>query len=231
MLGMERLSDLEHPLVQSTANSLTAGLADPQDKLRRIFHFVRDEISFGFPPEGDFVTASQTIQRGYGQCNTKAILFLTLCKAVGIPARLHFSTISKEIQHGFFMGLFYRLMPEVVTHSWLEVEISGQCHQLDSYINDLALHKAAVRELKRRGWETGFSVSAAAGEPSADFDLGNTRYSQMAAVNNDQGTWEEAAVFFNGPKYLNSVGFFRQCLYRLYLPLANWRIRKLRATA
>ncbi|WP_411892723.1 hypothetical protein [Yoonia sp. SDW83-1] len=31
------------------------------------------------------------------------------CKATGIPARIHFSLISKDIQKGFFTGVAYRL--------------------------------------------------------------------------------------------------------------------------
>lgn len=228
MQNMQRLADVDHPLVQQTATELTAGLSEPRKKLERIFQFVRDQIEFGFPPEGDFVKASQTIERGYGQCNTKGILILALCKAAGIPARLHFSRISKQIQLGFFRGLFYRLMPNEISHSWLEVEIDRRWHQVDTYINDIVLHDAAVRELKRHGWQTGFSVSSASGEPSADFALDGMHYSQMAAVVGDHGAWDEPAEFLTGPDYLNRPGRIKQWLYRLYVPLANRRIRKLR---
>lgn len=225
---MKPLSDSSHPLVQQTAKALTAGVSEPLDKLIRIFHFVRDEIEFGFPPEGDFVKASQTLQRGYGQCNTKGILILALCQAAGIPARLHFSRISKEIQHGFFMGLFYSLMPKEISHSWLEVELEGRWMPVDTYINDLTLHNAAVSKLNRIGWHTGFSVSRVAGEPSAELDVSNTQFSQMGAVVGDDGTWDEPADFFNGPDYLNRPGVIKQALYRLYLPRVNRRVRRLR---
>jgi len=59
---MNPLSNSTHPLVQQTARTLTAGVSEPQDKLEQIFYYVRDEIMFGFPPEGDFVKASQTIK-------------------------------------------------------------------------------------------------------------------------------------------------------------------------
>ena len=224
----DRLADVNDPLVQQTAAQLTAGLTDPADKLDRIFTFVRDDILFGFPPEGDFVKASQTIERGYGQCNTKGILILALCQAANIPARLHFSGISKEIQHGFFRGLFYRLMPKEISHSWLEVELDGRWVQVDTYINDLALHRAAVRELGRSGWTTGFSVSRAAGKPSAELALDTTEFSQMGAVVGDHGTWTKPADYLNGPEYLNRPGPIRQLLYRTYIPLANYRVRNLR---
>lgn len=225
---MRTLADSTHPLVQQTAKFLTEGVTEPKDKLAKIFNYVRDEIEFGFPPEGDFVKASQTIERGYGQCNTKGILILALCKSAGIPARLHFSRISKEIQHGFFLGLFYWMMPKEITHSWLEVDLDGHWHPVDTYINDLTLHNAAVRELKRLGWETGFSVSRVYGEPRAELDLRDEQFSQMGAVVGDNGTWDEPADFFSGRDYLNRPGLIKQALYRLYLPLANRRIRQLR---
>jgi len=231
MQRMERLADHDHPLVQQTAKRLTIGIGDRRKKLDRIFRFVRDEIVFGFPPEGDFVNASQTIERGYGQCNTKGILFLALCRASGVPARLHYSQISKEIQHGFFTGIAYWIMPDKISHSWLEVEIDGQWHPIDTYINDSQLHEAAVRELHRRGWKTGFSVSRANGEPSAELVLDEAHFSQMGAVVGDHGTWDEPAEYLNGPKYLNRVGPVRQWLYRLLLPSINRRIRRLRGSS
>lgn len=224
----DRLADVDDPLVQQTAARLTAGLTEPADKLERIFGFVRDDILFGFPPEGDFVTASQTIERGFGQCNTKGILILALCQAADIPARLHFAGITKEIQHGFYKGVFYELMPNQISHAWLEVDVDGRWVQVDSYINDLALHVAAVRELARSGWTTGYSVSRKSGEPSAEFALGTASYSQMGAVVGDHGTWTRPEDYFTGPDYLNRPGPIRQLLYRAYLPLVNHRVRTLR---
>ena len=225
---MDKLADSEHPLVQKTAQELTADVFEPRDKLERIFLFVRDKILFGFPPEGDFVKASLTIEGAYGQCNTKGILILALCKATGIPARLHFSKISKQIQHGFFKGLFYRMMPIEISHSWLEVEIDGQWHQVDTYINDIELHRAAVLELQRTGWQTGFSVSRENGEPSAELNLGEAKFSQMAAVAGDHGSWDKPEEYLNGPDYLNHPSLVKQWAYRLYLPLVNSRVQKLR---
>ena len=228
---METLADINHPLVQKVAKELTSAENTRVGKLERIFQFVRDDILFGFPPEGDFVKASQTIARGYGQCNTKGTLFLALSAAAGVPARLHYSRISKEIQHGFFTGIFYKLMPNEITHSWVEVEIDGTWQPIDSYINDLELHHAAVRELTQKGWKTGFSVSRAAGEPSAELVLDGAHYSQMAAVIGDQGIWDEPSEFFDGPNYLNRPSLIKQWLYRLYLPIVNRRIKDIRTSA
>ncbi len=163
---METLADYDHPIVKDTAQRLTQSEVTCSLKLRRLFLFVRDEIRFAFPIEGDFVKASDTIQLGYGQCNTKATLFLALCKATGIPARIHFSLITKDIQKGFFTGLAYWLMPDEISHSWIEVEIDGRWTRIDTFINDLPLFEAAKIELERRGWSVGYSVALKGERPA-----------------------------------------------------------------
>lgn len=53
----------------------------------------------------------------------------------------------------------------------------------------------------------------------------------MVAVVGDEGTWDEPTDLFNDPDYLNQPGVVKQLLYRLYLPLANRRVRQLRHAA
>lgn len=226
---METLADFEHPLIRQTAERLTAGKTSARERLNSLFLFVRDEIEFGFPLDGDLVKASETIRRGFGQCNNKGMLFLALCRAAGFKARFHFSTISKEIQKGIFPGIVYWFIPKEISHGWVEVEIDGRWHRIDSYINDLPFHRAAVRELERRGWKTGFSVSGADGEPSADLELDDAHHAQMGAVTGDHGIWEKPAQYLAGPAYLNRPGPLRSWLFKLMLPLVNGRIRRLRA--
>ena len=73
------LADADHPVTQATAQRLTGGAKTDREKLERLFLFVRDEIAFGFPANGDLVPASETIETRVGQCNTKAALLLALC--------------------------------------------------------------------------------------------------------------------------------------------------------
>ena len=84
-------------------------------------------------------------------------LFLALCRAAGVPARLHFSLIDKRIQRGLFHGLAYRLLPKRLSHSWLEVEIDGTWRRIDGYINDAPFFSAALgmpflRRRRSRSW-------------------------------------------------------------------------------
>jgi hypothetical protein len=222
------LADYEHPLVRETAERLTRDEATIRGKIEKLFYFVRDGIKFAFPADGDLVKASDTIRSGVGQCNTKGTLFLALCKAAGIPARLHFSTIKKDIQHGLFTGLAYRLMPPEISHSWLEVMIDGRWRRLDSYINDEAFYEAGKAALRERGWNTGFSISREGGESSAAFNLDEEKFVQMDAVVGDHGVWDEPSNYYASSAYKNRPGLLRLLVYRALIGSINRRVERLR---
>ena len=228
---MDALADYTHPQVKAKAKELAAGQSTMRGKLQRIFLYVRDDIAFAFPPEGDFVPASKTISTKRGQCNTKATLFLALCKAAGIPARIHFSLIRREIQHGPFQGLPYRLLPDKISHSWIEVDIDGKVHRIDSFINDIEFHKGAVAEIRRRGWETGFSVTRAGGEPTAELYLDDEHFTQMGAVTDDHGLWEDPAEYYASSLYRNRPSRWKQLAYRWAIRGANRRVDAVRRAA
>ena len=225
------LADYQDPIVRETATRLIFGEKTTRDKLHRIFDYVRDDIVFAFPKEGDLVKASETVQRGFGQCNTKATLFLALCKAVEIPARIHFSLISRDIQRGFFTGIAYWVMPKEISHSWIEVEVDGQWRRIDTFINDLPLFNAAIAELEERGGSVGYSVAIGKEKPSAELNLDKEAFQQMAAVTKDHGVWDEPADYFSSNRYKNRPGAFKLWLYRQMIGSINNRVKRLRESA
>ena len=224
----QSLADYDSPLVRETAERLTRDVNTVRKKLDRLFHYVRDDIKFGFAQEGDLVKASTTIRLGKGQCNTKTTLLLALCKAVEIPARIHFSLIRKEIQRGLFTGLGYRLMPPLLSHSWIEVEVDGKWRRMDSYINDEAYYRAVRLELQKRGWDTGYSVSCPGGDCSAEFNIDREAFVQMGAVVEDHGVWDEPMDYYVSDNYLNRPSSIKLLLYRLMLGRVNGRIEAMR---
>lgn len=203
---MDRLADFDSVAVRDKAASLTAGSMTDREIITRLILYMRDDIKFGFPDEGDLVKASDTIRLGYGQCNTKATLLLALCKACNIPARIHFSLIAKDIQKGFFTGFAYWLMPQEISHSWIEVECDGRWRRVDTLINDLALYTAARQELDRRSRRMGLSLALTNGEPSPDLDLDQEVFQQMAAVTDDHGVWDDPGEYYESSEYRNRPG-------------------------
>ncbi|MEO1475391.1 MAG: transglutaminase family protein [Pseudomonadota bacterium] len=219
-----KLADFESDLVQRTASRIVGSADTIEGKFNRLLTYVRDDILFGFPVGGDLTKASETIKLGLGQCNTKATLLLALCKATDIPARIHFSLISKDIQRGFFTGISYRLMPDEISHSWLEIKIDGEWKRTDGFINDASLQASSERELKRRGWTTGLSVALSS--PGKDCRTCSTfgTFQQMAAVTDDHGVFDEPADYFHGELYKNRPGPLKLLIYRMQIAAINRRV-------
>jgi len=226
----QQLADHDHPLVRETAERLVRGENTVRGKLERLFYYVRDDVKFGFPRDGDLVKASDTIKLGMGQCNNKGVLLLALCQTAGIPARIHFAPIRKEIQRGLFTGLFYDRMPDMLSHSWIEVEIDEKWRRIDSYINDEPYYRAARLELEKKGWDTGYSVSCPGGECSAEFNIDTETFVQMEAVVGDHGVWDDPADYFATDKYQNRPSAIKLLFYRLMIGRVNKRVEQMRAS-
>ena len=64
--------------------------------IKSIYNFVRDEILFGYNYD-DKISATKVLKDGFGQCNTKGILFMALLRSCNIPCRIHGFTINKEL--------------------------------------------------------------------------------------------------------------------------------------
>ena len=105
------------------------------EKIKHIYNYVRDEVKFGYNID-DNISASQVLTDGYGQCNTKANLFMALLRAVGVPNRMHGFTIHKALQKGAVTGLWYTLSPKNILHSWVEVYLEGEWFNLEGIILD-----------------------------------------------------------------------------------------------
>jgi len=225
----QRLADDDHPLVRETVEWLTRGEVSIRGKLEKLFYYVRDEIRFGFPKDGDLVKASDTIRLGMGQCNTKGALLLALCRAVDIPARIHFSLIKKEIQRGLFTGVGYLLIPLLISHSWVEVEIEEKWRRLDSYINDMPFYRAGKKALREKRWDTGCSISCSSGESSAGFHIDDEKFVQMDAVVGDHGVWNDPSDYYRTDAYRNRPGPIQLLLYRLMVKRVNARVAHMRS--
>ena len=126
------LSDFDHPSIIAKSKELTEGKATRCEQVEAIFSFMRDGIKFGFPSTWDELRASQVLELGYGYCNTMATLFLALCKAADIPAKIHCGLIDIQIMRGVFPGFAFPFLPRAGGHSWLDVEIDGEWEPVDS---------------------------------------------------------------------------------------------------
>ena len=227
MKTLNMLSDNDHPEVQATASRLTSAKKNQTEKLESIFHFVRDEIKFGFPPVWDKVKASETLDYRLGYCNTKATLFHALCKAVGIPTRIHTSLIDIQIMRGIFPSFAFPFLPGSGGHTWTEVNIDGEWKPIDSYINDKPLYENARKRLHESGKNTSFSVSEAKGPSSCEFNFGEKGFVHMGAVVEDHGTWDDYSAYMESDKYL-AMNRIQLMSYPIIARFSNRTIEKIR---
>ena len=77
------------PYIRALAASLTEGLSDPLQKARAFYDFITLNMKYTFMP-AYFVLENipETCARNFsGDCGIFSLLFITLCRAVGIPAQ------------------------------------------------------------------------------------------------------------------------------------------------
>lgn len=117
------LLDYEHKRIQKLIKKRKWKELPEFDRIKAIYNYVRDEILFGYNKD-DNIPASKVLKDGYGQCNTKGILFMALLKACGIPCRVHGFTIDKKLQKGA-MTLLATLMNAWVIQSYTQFATSG----------------------------------------------------------------------------------------------------------
>jgi hypothetical protein len=176
------------------------------------------------------VRASETLGYGIGYCTTKATLLLALCKAAGIPARVHAGLISLEIMRGIFPAFAFRFLPDAGGHVWLEAEIDGAWRPLDTYINDRPFYAGALARLEASGRATGFSLSRAQGPTSCAFNFGEEGFVHMGAVVDDHGVWDDVADYLTSPRYRRMKRLERMA-YPSLARMANRAIEGIRRTA
>jgi len=77
------------PYIRALCNQVTQGITDPLEKARAIYDFITLNMKYTFMP-GYFVleNIAETCARDFtGDCGVLALLFLTMCRCVGIPAQ------------------------------------------------------------------------------------------------------------------------------------------------
>lgn len=132
VLAATSVIDHEHPLVRDTTLQLIDGRSTPVDRMTTLFRWVRDEIAYDMAPDlsdrGSW-RASDTIGRGWGFCQQKAVLLTAMARAAGVPAVLAYQSV---IEHRL-PDRFEVYLPEkrMRPHGLSAVWIDGRWQQLD----------------------------------------------------------------------------------------------------
>jgi transglutaminase-like putative cysteine protease len=77
------------PYLRSLAAEIVAGEADPVTQARKIYDYITTQVTYNFVPQYFLLPdiAEQAALNLKGDCGIQALLFITLCRIVKIPAR------------------------------------------------------------------------------------------------------------------------------------------------
>ena len=92
--------DSGHEHVRAKARQAAGSASDPAEQARARYRAVRDEIRYD--PYIDYTDpetyrASSVLAKGHGYCVGKASLYVALCRASGIPARLGLADVKNHL--------------------------------------------------------------------------------------------------------------------------------------
>lgn len=207
--------DFDYSAIQSLIQEKGWQAMSEANKIEGIYNFVRDDIKFGYNVD-DNIPASQVLMDGYGQCNTKANLFMALLRAVGIPNRMHGFTIHKALQKGAITGVWYTLSPKNILHSWVEVYFDGKWYNLEGLILDTTYLTALQNKFSE--CKTTFCGYGAYtdnfSDPQVDWNRNHT-YIQEKGINYDFGIFDSPDEFYR--KHQQKLSLVKKWIFRNYV--------------
>ena len=223
------LLDYNHPSIKNLIQEKEWHKFSDIEKVKQIYNFVRDEIQFGYNLK-DSIPASTVFNDGYGQCNTKATLLMALLRAVKIPTRLHGFTIDKSLQKGAIDGIWYKLSPQNILHSWVEVYVNESWFILEGVILDKEYLTNLQKMYKNpSNIFCGFGVFTENFEnPPIDWNLSNT-YIQDKGINQDFGIFDSPDDFYS--QHQQQLSFIQGIIFRnIVRHLMNKNVDNIRNT-
>jgi hypothetical protein len=200
LLRETKLLDYRHESIQALVAQRSWRSLDRKSAILAIYNFVRDEIRFGYNLQ-DELPASRILSDGIGQCNSKGILFMALLRACGIECRFHGFCIDKQLQKGAITGIWYRLAPPEIVHSWVELEHEGRWVNLEGFILDMAyLHNIQAQNPESKESFCGYGVATTClAKPEVEWEGGDT-YIQKEGIVRDFGVYNDPDGFFQEHK-------------------------------
>ncbi|MFH1137527.1 MAG: transglutaminase-like domain-containing protein [Pseudomonadota bacterium] len=130
--------------VPEAVGGLLAGAGSDEEKLRRLFNFVRDGIRFDFIYPQD-APVERILREGRGVCMQKANLLVALVREAGFTARFRFIYVSKQALVDFLPDFAYQRWEDPFPHTFPEINFNGKWVALDPSF-DRELHELCLEK-------------------------------------------------------------------------------------
>lgn len=106
------LIDSESLLVRETAERITWGCDTTRDQVHRLHAYVTNDIRYGRIRL--WSTASQVLRRKIGNCTNTSVALVAMCRALGIPSRMHYFRITRDGIKHLVAPVFVPFLDEVI---------------------------------------------------------------------------------------------------------------------
>lgn len=120
--------DFHHPAVRCLAEEVGRDAGTPAALATAAFRAVRERIRFGF--DRWQVKASETLEKGFGMCSNKALVFVAVLRYHGVPSRLAWVPVRREALRPAW-GAALPLSPRRLRHVIAEVHLEGRWIPVD----------------------------------------------------------------------------------------------------
>jgi len=205
-----RLLDYDHPSIGILIAERRWKELQEFQRIGAVYDFVRNGILFGYNAS-DELTASRVLLDGYGQCNTKGTLLMSLLRACGIPCRIHGFTIDKSVQKGIITGAAWLMAPKNIIHSRVEVRYGEKWIILEGVILDDAFLESLQARFPGQKKFNGFGAST---PDLSDLQVewkGEDTFIQNMGINHDFGIYDSPDDFYS--RHGSNLGGFKRWLY------------------
>jgi transglutaminase-like putative cysteine protease len=132
-LQSTEIIDWQRTLVLEKAHALCEGAQDIEEKARRCYNWVRDEIKHSYDYKLSPITcaASEVLSAGAGYCFAKSHLLAALLRANGIPAGLCYQRLSRD-DNGPPFTLHGLVAVHLPGHGWYRIDPRGNRADIDA---------------------------------------------------------------------------------------------------
>ena len=186
--------------IMDVVAQVTSGIVNERERAIRLHDYVRAKVKFGFNRYFDTASPDYTLSFGAGHCNPKSRLMVALFRTAGLDAFQHFVVIPKDILEGVIPASMWWMIPKKLNHSYVEVKVDRIWSEIDSFIVDTPLLKAAQARLLGEARIIGYGVRI---DSTNQWDGKNSAFSQFdpKMMIEDHGRIDDIEKYFHSRNY------------------------------